>query len=130
MIRALFMTIAFASLTTPSLAGVNLMCSDGDRVTADFPLAGGEGLSLLGATISVGDGTWSTDRDIKHAIQLAPHQSARVNDRISIDLADANSERIVARLRLFQVLGYEEIIIGGTLEIIDVGAWVVTCDVG
>lgn len=130
MIRTLLVAIALASLATPSLAGVNLMCSDDGSVTADFPLAGSEGLSLLGATISVGESTWSTDRDIKHAIQLATHQSVHVDDRIYIDLADANSERIVARLRLFQVLGYEETIISGTLEIVDIGAYAISCDVG
>ena len=131
MLRKLLIGLAFVSLTTtPSMAGVNLMCSAGDEVTADFPLAGGVGLSLLAATITVGDSTWSTDRDIKHAIQLDAHQSIRVDDRIYLDLADAGQSRIVARLRLFQTPEYEAPVIGGTLEIVDVGAWVVSCDVG
>jgi hypothetical protein len=130
MIRKLLLGLAFAGfVASPAFAGFNLMCS-GDGIEADFPLGGGVGLSLLGATITVGDAVWSTDPAAAGATLVAPHQSANIDDRTYVDLADPNYERIVARLRLFEVIGYENGVRGGVLEIVDVGAWPVRCDVG
>lgn len=130
MLRKLLLSLAFAGLAaSPAFAGFNLMCS-GDGIQGDFPLAGGAGYSLLGATISVGDRVWTTDATIPAATPVAGYQATTIDDRTYIDLADPNYERVVARVRLFEVMGYEDGIRGGVIEVVDVGAWPVSCEIG
>lgn len=131
MIRTLILSLAFAGLAvTPSLAGFNLMCSSGDSVDVDFPLGGAVGYSVMGATIKIGERTWTTDETVTGATYIAAFQSTRIDDRIYIDLADPNYERVVARVRLFEAFGHDEPVIAGFLEVVDFGAFTVTCDVG
>ena len=130
MIRTFLLGLAFAGLAvTPSLAGFNLMCMAGDSVSAEFPLGGGVGYSIMGATIKVGEKVWSTE-DVAGATRITGFQSTRIDDRIYIDLADPNYERVTARVRLFEAFGHDEPVIGGYLEIVDFGAYTVSCDVG
>jgi hypothetical protein len=134
MMRLAIPTLALtAALTviaaTPSSAGFNLMCS-GEGVQLDFPLGGGAGFDLMSATVRVGDRTWTTDTEVKDAEQITTYQSARVEDRIYIDLADPAYMRVVARVRLFQIMGYDDSVTAGVLELVDVGAYPITCDFG
>ena len=127
MIRKLFLGVALlAAAIAPVQAGVGIMC-DGEGVEAHFPVAGGVGMSLLSAGVWLGDKETRREGD-KGLVDAVPYQASWIEDRIYIDLADPNYERVVVRVRLSSVPAYD--VLAGTIEVVDVGAWPVTCSVG
>jgi hypothetical protein len=127
MIRTLLLGLAFMLATTaPSLAGVNLMC-EGEGIEADFPMGGGTGFSLLTAGVWLGDPETRREND-KGIVNGVPFQQSWVNDRISIDLANSSYDKVTVRVRLVSVPYYDAI--SGLIEVVDVGAFPVTCGVG
>ena len=128
MIRNLLLPLAvLAAMATPAHAGVNLMC-EGEGIEADFPMGGGAGFSLLSAGVWLGDKETRRENDkglVKDAVQF---RNAWIDDQVYIDLADPNYERVVVRVRLFSAPAYD--VLAGLIEVVDVGAYPVTCSVG
>lgn len=127
MIRNLLLPLAFlAAMASPAHAGVNLMC-EGDGIEADFPMGGGAGFSLLSAGVWLGDKETRREND-KGLVQAVQFRNAWIDDQVYIDLADSNYERVVVRVRLYSAPAYD--ILAGLIEVVDVGAYPVTCSVG
>ena len=127
MIRKILLSVAFlAAATLPSQAGVNLMC-EGDGIEADFPMGGATGFSLLTAGVWLGDPATRREND-KGLVNGVPFQQSWIDDRVNIDLADPGYERVTVRVRLVTVSYYD--VISGVIEVVDVGAYPVTCSVG
>ena len=127
MIRKLCCALALVvAATTASHAGVNLMC-EGEGIEADFPLAGGTGFSLLSAGVWVGDKETRREGD-KGLVGGVPFHATWLDDRIYIDLADSNYERVLVRVRLFSAVTSD--VIAGIIDVVDVDAYAVTCSVG
>jgi hypothetical protein len=123
MIRKLAISLAFLALATvPSHAGMNLMC-DGEGIEADFPMGGGTGFSLMTA------GVWLGDKGLRsNPVNAVPLQASWVDDRVYIDLSDPEHTRIVVRVRLVSASYWD--VIAGVIEVVDVGAFPVTCGIG
>lgn len=127
MIRNLLLPVALlATLATPAQAGVNLMC-EGEGIEAHFPMGGGEGFSLLSAGVWLGDKETRREND-KGLVEAHQFRHAWIDDQVYIDLADANYERVVVRVRLHAAPAYD--VLAGLIEVVDVGAYPVTCGVG
>ncbi len=127
MIRNLLLPLALlAAMASPVHAGVNLMC-EGEGVEADFPMGGGTGFSLLSASVWLGDKESRREGD-KGLVEAVQFRHAWVDDQVFIDLADPNYERVVVRIRLFSAPAYD--VLAGLIEVVDVGAYPVTCGVG
>ena len=127
MIRKLLLGLALLAATTASAqAGVGIMC-EGEGIEAHFPMGGAVGFTLLTAGVWVGDK--ATRRvDDKGIVNAVPYQQSWMGDRVNIDLADPTFERVTVRVRLYSVSAYD--VIGGVIEVVDVGAYPVTCGVG
>ena len=130
MIRTILFATALLASASPAAAGVGLMCTGPDGISADLPLAAGPGLGLLGAEIKVMDRRWTLDETATDATILTPAQVAGVDDRYLIDLTNPNLEGVLVRIRLYQAREYDGPVIGGYLEVVGVGAWPISCDVG
>lgn len=127
MLRKLLLGAAFAALfATTSQAGVGLMC-EGEGIEAQFPMGGVPGFNLLSAGVWLGDPDTRREND-KGIVNGVPFQQSWVDDRINIDLADSGYEKITVRVRLVAVPSYDAI--SGLIEVVDVGAFPVTCSVG
>lgn len=126
--HALFVsTIAVLLGVSPAAASVGIFCSGPDGVAFDAALSGGAGLSTMSATVEAAGRTWlsETTRDDPNAI--AEVQSFADGETMRFDFADTNYEANVVEVRLF-IAG--EGAIGGTLSIVGVGSWVISCDIG
>jgi hypothetical protein len=123
----LLLATALASLSFPSVAGEGLMCF-GEGINVHLPMAGGIGLSPLGAVIDVNGDVWSTDAAQGTEIRVSEAFSG--NHRIEIDFADPEYQQVVGELRLFWTEEESDPVYGGTLKIVGKGAWAVYCGWG
>lgn len=127
MVRNLLLPLVLLAATAaPAQAGFNLMC-EGDGIEAEFPMGGGTGFSLLAAGVWLGEKETRREGD-KGVVHAVPYQQAWIDDRVMIDLADDNYERVLVRVRLYSAPAYD--VIAGLIEVVDVGAFPVTCGVG
>ncbi len=127
MIRNLLLGLACVAATaSPAFAGVNLMC-EGEGIEADFPMGGATGFSLLTAGVWLGEPETRRENDMG-IVAGVPFQQSWMDDRINIDLADPNYEKVTVRVRLVAVPYYDAI--AGLIEVVDVGAFPVNCSVG
>lgn len=130
MLRTIILALSLLA-ASPAFAGVGLMCTGPEGISADLPLGGGSGLNLLGAEIKVMDRRWTMDETAGDATIITTAQSASIDDRYLIDFTDPNLEGVLVRIRLYQAPPhYDAPAIGGYLEVVDVGAWPISCDVG
>lgn len=111
-------------LTGPAWATGTISCqtNSGD---AGFSVGIGTvpGMAVISAEVFDGDQVWSMSDD-----QLAVSQAFSDGESIRIDFTDANLEALVTRVRLFQADEARDDVMAGTLEIIDVGAFAVSCE--
>lgn len=127
MLRSLLLPLAvLAAMATPAQAGVGIMC-EGDGIEGHFPMGGGAGFSLLSADVWLGDKETRREND-KGLVDAVQFRTAWIDDQVYIDLADSNYERVVVRIRLFSAPAHE--VLAGLIEVVDVGAYPVTCGVG
>lgn len=129
MVKHLLLATAIGLFSLPALAGEGMMCS-GEGVETHFPMAGGVGFNLLGATIDVGgEVVFATDPSLG-GTEIGVAAAFSGNHRIAIDFADANYEQIVAEVRLFWTEEESDPVYGGTLKIPGKGAWAISCGWG
>ncbi|MDB5505902.1 MAG: hypothetical protein JWR75_540 [Devosia sp.] len=126
MVRLFAIPVAMALLISPVLAGEGLVCfATVPGTSAGVPLGGGQGISPLSAEIESGGRLWSTDPLQVGAIPILIGQAFGDDESIRLDFTDDNSERVVAKLRLF--VGGSDDVIAGTLWLEDIGAFAVVC---
>ena len=121
--RASSALLIVLGLTCPAWATLTLTCSSDDGADIDMTLGTVPVAAIVGARISFGDTSWSVmDNDIMVGQQFSN------DDMLIADFTDPNIERIMARLRLFSATMGEDFAMAGVLEIVDHGAYAITCD--
>ena len=119
--------IAAIGLASPAAAGEGLFCTDGAGTDLHLPLAGVPGLFPLGAELKAVGQVWATDTAVAGATPITVGQAFSADDRMLVDLLDAERNEIVAELRLFVTRENDDPVIAGTLRIAGLGAYAVNC---
>lgn len=123
--RKLALSLVFGlALTGAAQATGTIACqtSDGD---AGFHIGIGTvpGMAIISAEIEASGQVWRMSDDA-----LAVSQAFSDGESIRIDFTDANLEGLLARVRLFQAHEESDNVMAGTLEVINVGAYAVSCE--
>jgi hypothetical protein len=124
---AILSAAALVATAAPAAASVGLFCTGPAGVTFNAPLGGGVGLSVLAATVEADGRIWTTETALEDPQAIVPAQVFALGDMMLFDFADPNVEANVVEVRLFST---SEGVIGGTLQVTGVGAWVISCDIG
>lgn len=119
---------AMVFCASDALATQNIMCNAPDnKASLEFLVGTTPGLNPLGAGMEAGNKKWAT----KAGVGVTPIVIAQAfsdDEGMKIDIADDNLERIIAKLRATWAHDEgSEPVLAGTLLIIGVGAWPVTC---
>lgn len=125
--RLLLAAFAVTAFVSPAAASVALFCQGPNGVAVDAPLSGGVGLGVLSITVQAEGRTWTSETSLEDPLAIVPAQAFSDHETMRFDFADANFERNVVELRLF-IAG--EGAVGGTLNIPEVGAWPISCEIG
>lgn len=117
-----------ASLSTPALATQGLLCqaADGDaEISLSLGTAGG--LGFAGASMAADGRSWVTDPAYGAGEIFTFGQGMSDPAGIRIDFFDDIVNDRVAELRLSRAEEGDDIILAGTLRIVGVGAWALSC---
>ena len=114
--------IAFA---VPAKATEWLNCSDGDKASFNVLLGNMNVIAVDTIEVEAAGKKWST-RGVD-ATLITKGQAFETADQIYIDATDSNVDAIVAQLRLFKASEGEDYVSAGTLRVVGVGVWAVTC---
>lgn len=110
------------SVSMPAHATGTISCVSEEGASVDLGIGSLPILSIFSVYIQVDGRSLSTENDEIGAVQAFGDEEA-----IRVDFTDANVNEIVARLRLFRALEDNTFAMAGTLQIIDQGAYAVTC---
>lgn len=126
--RAATAALLCGLLTSPSLATEWISCVAPDgAATFDFLVGSLDVLSVAGLNISTGDKVWASSAAYGPGEPVVVGQAFETADTIMIDALDEGMAARVASLRLFKLAGDEAPVYGGTLEIVGLGGWPVSC---
>ncbi len=116
---------------TPAWATGGLHCTapGDDSVEVSLTVGRVPGFAVVGAVFAAEGQAWSTPGIVPEATEIALAQAAFDADRIIVDYADTNIERIVAALRLVVTSTEDGQAAAGTLSIPGTGVWAVICEV-
>ncbi len=120
----LALTLAAAA---PVAASGGLSCAGGEA-QIDLVLGRMQVLAVADARIAIGPDLWVTAPHLGEGTPITIGQAFGEGRQISVDLTDEIVNDIVARLRLFTADNGDQPVIGGILEMPDLGAWVVSCE--
>jgi hypothetical protein len=109
----------------PAQATEWLNCSDGDKASFNVLLGNMNVIAVDTIEVEAGEKKWST-RDAG-ATRITKGQAFETTDQIYIDVTDDKMDAIVAQLRLFKASEGEDYVSAGTLRVVGVGAWALTC---
>lgn len=127
MLRILIVLAALGA--TPALATEWVHCNDAGGA-ASFDYLAGDGLGVLQVselTVSAGEKVWASDPANGPGDPVKVGQAFEDEHTVSIDAMDKDFAKI-AELRLFKASEGENVVLGGTLRIVGLGAWAVSCD--
>ena len=127
MLRFTATVAAVLLLLSPAHASVGIWCTGPEGVSFDAPLSGGIGLKVMSATVEAKGRTWTTETSLEDPQGILPAQTWGGVDFLWFDFSDTNFERNVVEVRV-DLRGEGEMT--GTISILDVGKWDLTCDVG
>lgn len=127
MLRCL--TIATALLIAgPAAATEWVNCSDpAGEASLDFLAGSLDVLSIVGVTISASDRVWASSTAYGPGEPIQVGQAFEDATTIRVDIMDENLAAKIAELRLFKTEEGDQLAAGGTLRIVAVGAWAVSC---
>ena len=120
---------AVALTAMPAFATEWVHCSD-DGGAASFDYLAGDGtgvLSIAGLTVTAGEKVWASDVANGPGDPVSVGQAFEDAQTILIDAVDKDFVKI-AELRLFKASEGDSYVSSGTLRIIGMGAWAVSCD--
>ena len=126
--------IGFAALfvllgSAPAHATSEISCTgiDDKDVYVSLIIGSVPGLAIVGTLISTKEDAWTLG-GIAGVTPITLVQAARDGDRIIVDYADENVERIFASLRLLTAQEGEDYVTVGTLTLPGTGAYALTCE--
>lgn len=128
----LVLAVTTASLLAgPAWATQGLSCRSADGA-AELALSLGSagGLGFAGASMSAGDRRWVTDPAYGAGEIFTFGQGMSDETGMRIDFYDDIVNDRVAEVRLYRAMEGDDFVLAGTLRVIDVGAWAVSCEEG
>ena len=119
-----------ASLSAaPALATQGMLCSamDGSaEISMSLGTAGG--LAVVGASMGAGDERWVSDAAYGEGALFTIGQRFSDASGMRVDFFDEFVNEKVAELRLSSAEEGADFVLAGTLRIVGVGAWAVSCE--
>jgi hypothetical protein len=101
---------------------------DGAEHFNALALVSSDSLTVFGAIVGAGDKDWSTQPVYGPGTPITLGQAFQDAQTIRVDVMDEKMEAKVAELRIFKAReGDGDMAMGGTMRIIGVGAWPVSC---
>ena len=125
--RVALLLLLGALCASPATAAQWISCTDaGGEASFDYFIADGDEFSVSAVTVTAGERVWASDP------ANGPGDPIRVgnfHDDVTLSFVEATDELLnkVAELKVFKVTQGESTVYGGTLHIVGVGAWVVSC---
>lgn len=128
MSRTLLLAALCCGLAGPVLATEWLYCADaGDEAEIGLLLGTLDVLAPAGVTLRTPDRAWTTSTAYGDGGAITVGQAFGDSEKLWLDLLDGDFNARVGELRLFRAEEGETIILGGTLRVVGVGAWAVSC---
>lgn len=124
--RAAALAFCLAATATPAVASGGIACT-GDGVEVDLSVGRLDVISVLRATVEIGDKVWSTDPEIVPGTPIAVGQAFEDESRLLVDFTDEAVNAIVGRLRVFFLTEGDGYAAGGVFSFKDEGVFVVDC---
>ena len=124
---AALLVLGTALCASPATAAQWMSCTDaGGEASFDYFIADGAEFSVSAVTVTAGERVWASDP------ANGPGEPIRVgnyHDDVTLSFVDATDEvrNKVAELKVFKATEADSTIYGGTLHIVGVGVWVVSC---
>ena len=108
--------------SVPAHATGDISCS-GEGVSVDMLVGRLPVLSILRATVTVGEESWSTDQSIMKGTPIAVGQAFEDDRIMLVDFMDDNLELVLGRLRVVNL----EDVSAGAFAFEGKGSWIVDC---
>lgn len=127
MLRPLAILAVLAA--TPAVATEWVHCADAGGA-ASFDYLAGDGLGVLSIaalTVTAGEKVWASDAANGPGDPVSVGQAFEDVSSVRIDAMDKDFVKI-AELRLFKAEEGDSYVSAGTLRIVGMGAWAVTCE--
>jgi hypothetical protein len=127
MLRAASLIVLGALTASPATAAGWMSCSDsGGLASFDYFIADQADFNVTAVTVTASERVWASDPANGPG---DPIYVGQFYDDPTGTLVDAIDEVFnkVAELKLFKAVEADAIAYGGTLRIVDVGAWAVSC---
>ena len=131
MIRTATALMLLGLATVPASATEWVSCSSPGG-EASFDYLAGDGVDVLAIsaiTITAGERVWASDPANGPGDPIQVGQQFETDDTVKIDAVDSGS-MMIAELRLFKASEADGLAYGGTLRVVGMGAWTVSCNPG
>jgi hypothetical protein len=107
---------------TPARATGDISCS-GEGVSVDMLVGRLQVLSILRVVVTIGDETWSSDRNVAPGTPISVGQAFEDDRMLLVDLMDDNLEQVLGRLRVVNLAEMS----AGVFAFEGKGSWIVDC---
>lgn len=124
--RSALAAAALLLASTPAWATGEIYCT-GEGVNVHLLVGRAEALSVLRATVTIGDKSWSSQPNAVPGMPIALGQAFEGEGRLLVDLTDEPAGEIIARLRAFSLDEGDHFASGGVFSFRAEGAFVVDC---
>lgn len=127
MLRSLIVLAVLCA--TPAWATEWVHCSDaGGAASFDYLAGDGVGVLAISAlTVTAGEKVWASDAANGPGDPVSVGQAFEDQNTVQVDAMDKDFVKI-AELRLFKASEGDSIVYAGTLRIVGMGAWAVSCE--
>jgi len=126
LVAGLIASIATLSVVAPASASGEIVCEE-DHVSVAMLVGRLPVLSVLRASIRVGDKVWSTDQTVAPGTPIAVGQQFEDDHHLRVDFTDENVEEIIGRIRAFTLREGDDTMIAGVFALKGEGVFAVDC---
>lgn len=125
--RAPAFLLAMLALAFPASATESMLCSaEGDAASIDVLMGNTAVIAPVRVWLNAGDKSWTTDGQ-PGSTKIVIGQAFQDESQLLLDVTDENITSVIASLRLVTTSEGNSFASGGTLRIVGVGAWAVSC---
>lgn len=126
LIAGLIASLAVLSVVAPASASGEILC-EGDNVSVDLLVGRLPVLSVLRASIRIGEKVWSSDQTVTPGVPMAVGQQFEDEQHLRVDFTDDNIEEVIGRLRAFTLPEGDQVMTVGVLAVKGEGVFAVDC---
>ena len=126
LIAGLIASLAVLSVVAPASASGEILC-EGDNVSVDLLVGRLPVLSVLRASIRIGEKVWSSDQTVTPGVPMAVGQQFEDEQHLRVDFTDVNIEEVIGRLRAFTLPEGDQVMTVGVLAVKGKGVFAVDC---